>query len=64
MNEKPRRKIVGAQLVEVSFPVFCLHGQAIEDDRFEDGTPIRTSRLVHIDFVKREAETLNTIYEF
>lgn len=64
MNDKPRKKIKNIRLAPGLWPSFCLMGESIDDDRFSDGTTIKTSKLIHIDFDKREAETLNTIYEF
>ena len=43
---------------------YFMTGNALNDDRFPDGSFIRTSRLVHIDFVQRIAETRNTRYKF
>lgn len=40
----------------------CLRGNVINDDRFDDGEMVRTSMLESIDFKKKIAETMNTIY--
>ena len=42
---------------------YVLVGKVVGDNRFADGTEIRTSRLLRVDFEKGEAETLNTIYK-
>lgn len=41
-----------------------LHGMVYDDEtqRFEDGTPIRTSRLIEINTKNNSAKTLNTEY--
>lgn len=43
-------------------PIYRLDGNIYDDERFEDGTRVLTSRLKYIDFDKMEAETQNTIY--
>ena len=42
---------------------YGLVGEAYNDDRWLDGEVIHTSMLERIDFLKREAETHNTIYK-
>jgi hypothetical protein len=39
-----------------------LRGDVVNDLRWEDGTPVRTSMVERVDFVKGIAETKNTIY--
>ena len=39
-------------------------GNVYGDDRFEDGTPVITSKVLKIDFECGTIETMNTIYSF
>lgn len=41
----------------------CLHGEVYSDNRFEDGTCIRTSLLTELNIGLKYAQTLNTKYE-
>ena len=59
---KRRSTLCEWQVAEVSTGTYVLTGQTMNDDRFDDGTFVRTSKLVRVDFQKKEAETLNTIY--
>ena len=42
---------------------FFAIGQVYNDDRFKDGTPIHTSRIESIDWIKHELKTVNTLYK-
>ena len=61
MSEKKRSAITMWQVVPM-FGAHVLTGQVTGDSRFEDGTFVRTSKLLRVDFANKEAETLNTIY--
>ena len=61
MSEKKRSAITMWQVVPM-FGAHVLTGQVTGDSRFEDGTFVRTSNLLRVDFANKEAETLNTIY--
>lgn len=61
MSEKPRSAITAWQVVPM-FGVHVLTGRVSGHSRLEDGTFVRTSKLLRVDFDKKEAETFNTIY--
>jgi hypothetical protein len=63
MNDKKERFIDNWK-IRYSADSCCFHleGYAVHDNRFAEGTYIRTSMLENIDFAKMKAETHNSIY--
>ena len=59
--EKQKSCLVEWQVVDFG-SCYVLTGQVVNDPRFDDGEYVRTSKLIRVDFEKKEAETLNTIY--
>ncbi len=62
MKQKKHEAIIRYWRIEDRGGYYCLNGMIFKHGNFPDGEPIFTSKLVKIDFVKKRAETQNTIY--
>lgn len=62
--EKKTREMKVEKIATTLRGDFVLLGYSVNDDRFDNGKSIQTSKLVKIDFEKKIAETKNTIYKF
>ena len=63
MEECKKRSTITEWQIVPMYGCYVLTGQIMNDARFDNGTFVRTSKLVRVDFEKKEAETLNTIYQ-
>ena len=55
--------IIESISVREEYIYYALIGRIYNDDRFEDGTLIRTSKIKEIDFDDMTAMTKNTMYK-
>lgn len=58
-------KVYGGRIENWSELCGSVWGNLYDDPnkRFQDGTDIRTSRIVYLDYENNKLETLNTIYD-
>jgi len=66
-KEKRKSKIIDVAFYDIGYDSEVAYGRVIDDDRWIDGTEVRTSIVVkknhNEDGVLTSFETLNTIYE-